>query len=239
MSPTYGLQFSDLVTRVQDYANINNISGADTKAKRAINDALRKLAAMRRWYALRRQGTITPVTSTQSYALTSLSDFNYPVRVFYISNGIEEPIDIVSDEVWAQKNDNDDDGDPTICAFLEISGAFKLYLSPRPSSSFVSLYSTIYIDYDKKPTELSTDTSIPDIPPTNLQMALVYLAVAELNLKQGDIANATAWEVKARNEINNYFKNDIHFRGVKRQRGKPLYGILHGVNRETPQRDYK
>ena len=75
------------------------------------------MASERRWISLRRQGTITPVASTQSYALTSLTGFNYPVRVFYLINGIPQDITVVSDEQWAQNNDNDSTGNPEICAF--------------------------------------------------------------------------------------------------------------------------
>ena len=236
--PDFGLQLSTIRTRVLDYANISGIEGASTKADRAINDALRKLASERRWIGLRRQGTITPVASTQSYALTGLTGFNYPVRVFYLLNGLEAPIDIVSDEQWAELNDNDSVGTPDICAFLEISGAIKVYFSPLPSSAFISQSSLIYIDYDKKPAEISSDTAIPDIPPTNAQMALVYSAVAELLAKQGDLNGMAVWEVKAQKELNKYFKADIHFRGVKRQSGKPSFGILDGVNRQSGREDY-
>ena len=138
----------------------------------------------------------------------------------------------------AELNDNDSVGTPCICAFLEISGAIKIYLSPLPSDSFVSQHSVIYIDYDKKPTELSGDTDIPDIPPTNLQMALVYYAVSELLAKQGDLNGMAVWELKAQKELNKYLKSDIHFRGVKRQRGKPTFGILHGTNGIGSQQDY-
>ena len=238
MSPTYGLQLSTIRTRVQDYANLNNVSGASTKIDRAINDALRKFASMRRWLALRRQGTITPVASTQSYSVAS--NFNYPVRVYYISNGIEQPIDIVSEDLWAEMSDNDSVGTPIISAFLDISGATKLYLSPLPSASFVSLYSTVYYDYDIKPTELSSDGDIPQIPNTNSQMALVYMAVAELILKQGDLTGAKAWEEKALNEINKFYKNDIHFtKGLKRKTGRPMFGILEGTTRMGIQQDYR
>ena len=102
----------------------------------------------------------------------------------------------------------------------------------------MSTYSTIYIDYDKKPTELSGDTDIPDIPPTNAQMALVYLAVSELCLKQGDLSGATGWEAKGQAELNKYLKSDIHFRGMRRKTGKPSFGILDGVNRESQSKDY-
>ena len=161
MTPTYGLDFSDIYGRIQEYANIKNIEGSATKAKNAANDALRKIAANRRWLALRRQGEITPVASQQSYALTSLTGFNFPVRVYYISNGIEQDIRIVSEDEWSQRYDNDSDGTPEVCAFLDISGATKLYLSLCSSSAFVSLYSTSYIDYDRKPTVLSNDTDVP------------------------------------------------------------------------------
>ena len=235
----FGLEFSEIKTRVKDYANITNITGADTKAGRAVNDSLRKLAGERRWIGLRRQGTITPIVSQQSYALTSLTGFNYPLRVFYIINGIQQPIRILSEEEWAEKSDNDSVGNPDVCAFLEISGTQKLYLSPLPSSGFVALYSTISIDYDKKPAELSGDTDVPDIPPTNCQMALVYYAVAELLAKQGDLKGLSVWEAKAEKELSKYFTSDIHFKGVPRQRGKPSMGILHGVSEIRPQKDYR
>lgn len=233
----YGLEFSEIYGRVQEYANIKNVSGSATKAKNAVNDALRRMASMRRWLALRRQGTITPVADTQSYALTSLTGFNYPVRVFYISNGVEVDIEILSEDLWAKYNDNDDSGTPEVCSFLEISGAPKLYLSPLPSGSFISLYSTIYIDYDKKPTELSDDTDVPEIPNTNSQMALVYLAVSEICLQQGDLSGATGWEAKGQSELNKYLKSDIHFRGMKRKSARPKYGVLHRVYNNV-QDDY-
>jgi len=229
--PTFGLDGSTILTRIMDYANITNIEGALAKALIAANDALRKLAGERRWISLRRQGTIIPIASQQSYALTGLTGFNYPVRIFYKINGVDEPIDIVTDEEWANLNDEQSVGDPNICAFLEISGAIKIYFSPLPSDTFASTHPFVYIDYDKKPTELVGSTEVPDIPPSNCQMALVYYAVAELLAKQGDLNGMAVWELKAKNELNKYFKADIHFRGTKRQRAKPSFGILDGVNR--------
>ena len=236
---TYGLEFSEIYERVQDYANIKNIEGSATKAKAAVNDALRKIAASRRWLALRRTGTITPVASTQSYVLTSLTGFNYPVRCYYILNGVEQEIRIVSEEEWAQKSDNDSEGSPEICAFLDVSGATKVYFSLLPSATFAAEHTSIYIDYDKKPTELSGDSDVPEIPNTNNQMALVYYAVSELILKQGDYQGSTAYFAKAENEMSKTFMSDIHFRGIKRKMGKPSFGILSGVNRQRPQQDYK
>lgn len=235
--PDYGLQYSTIVSRVQDYANITNIEGSTAKAKLAVQDAVRRIAAERRWLALRRTGTITPVASTQSYALTSLTGLNYPVRVYYVDNGSPVEIPIVGEDQWSRDNDNDSEGTPEICAFLDISGAMKIYLSPLPSASFASTYTTISIDYDKKPTEMSDDDDVPEIPNTNSQMAIVYYAVSELCLKQGDMQGAAAWEAKGSEELNKFFKADIQFRGLKRKVGKPSFGILEGIN-GYPQRDY-
>ena len=63
---------------------------------------------------------------------------------------------IVSEEEWAQKEDSDSDGTPSICAFLDISGATKIYLSLRPGAGFVAQHSTITIDYDKGYISLSS-----------------------------------------------------------------------------------
>ena len=102
---TFGLDYSNIYARIQEYANIKNIEGSAAKAKNAALDAVRKIAANRRWLALRRQGTITPIASTQSYALTGLTGFNFPVRVYYLSNGIEEDIkDLKRQTSETQKN---------------------------------------------------------------------------------------------------------------------------------------
>jgi len=37
--------------------------------------------------------------------------------------------------------------------------------------------------------------------------------------------------------LNKYFKADIHFRGIKRQTGKPSFGILSGANKQR-SKDY-
>ena len=236
--PTYGLQFSTIKTRVKRYASINNIEGADTNAGYAVNDALRKMAAERRWIALRRSTTITPIASTQSYSLASVTDYNFPVRLYYLSNGQEQDIDIVDEDVWSEKSDNDSVGSPSIAIIRNISGAWLLYVSPLPSAAFVSLYSTLYFEYDKKPTELSADDSIPDIPDTNSQMALVYYAVAELCLGQGDLQGSSSWEIKGQAELAKYSKNDINRRTAKSKVGKPAYGILHGTYGRGTSKDY-
>ena len=224
--PTYGLQFSDLRTRVKDYANINNVVSADTKANRAINDALRLISSLRNWEGLKRESTITPVASTQSYAiLTATTDFDHIISCWYLMNGFRVPIDIVDDEEWNEKVDEDTDGTPNICRVTKVNGTLSLQVSPRPNASFVSQYSTIRFDYAKKPTELSSDTDIPNIPETSQQMAIVYLAVADLVAKQGDLNGMAVWELKATRLLNKAHQIDDKKEGRSPRLGKPMIAI--------------
>ncbi len=226
MSPIYGLAFSDIYTRIKDYANINNVTNADTKAKRAANDALRLIASLRNWDALKRESSITPVASTQSYPiLVGTSDFDHIATVNYLSNGFQIPIDILDDDEWGNQVNETLDGTPRICRVTKVNGVLSLELSPRPSASFVALYTTIYFDYVKKPTELSGDTDIPDIPGTSQQMAIVYLGVADLLAKQGDINGATKYEVKADKLLNLAHKVDDKKKGIFPRLGKPMIPI--------------
>ena len=170
MSVSFGLEFSDIYTRIKDYANINNVTNADTKAKRAANDALRLISTLRNWEHLKRESTITPVASTQSYTLAS--DFDHILSCWYVSNGNRIPIDIEDDYAWGEKSDNDTDGTPSFCRITKVDGTLKIQFSPRPSSSFISQYTTISYDYVKKVIELSADTDVPEIPDTAYQFSL-------------------------------------------------------------------
>ena len=219
----YGLQFSDLYERIQDYAGINNVTGSATKAKKAANDALRLIASFRDWKILRRESTITPTASTQAYTL--ISGFDHIISCWYESNGLRIPIDVVDDARWKRESDNDTDGDPEICRITKGSGTIKIEFSPRPSASFISLYTEINYDYVKKPTELSGDTDVPEIPDTSQQLAIVYLGVSDLLGKQGDLSGLTAWERKAMRILNAAFKKDDKNQGKAARMGHPAIPI--------------
>ena len=228
MTVTYGLQFSDIYTRIKDYANINNVTSADTKAKRAANDALRLIASLRNWEILKRESSITPVASTQAYAiLTGTTDFNHIISCWYLSNGQRIPIDIVDDEHWNEDVDEDTDGTPQVCRVTKVDGTLKLQFSPRPNASFVAQYTTIKFDYVKKPTELSGDTDVPNIPDTSQQMAIVYLAVADLLMKQSDLNGAAGYELKAQRLLNQAHRLDDKKEGRYPRIGKPLIPAYH------------
>ena len=223
--PSYGLAFSDIYTRIKDYANINNVVGADTKAKRAANDALRLISSLRNWEILKRESSITPVASTQSYALSGTSDFNHIISCWYLSNGQRIPIEVVDDSEWSESVEETQDGTPEICRVTKVDGTLSLQLSPSPNSTFVSQYSTVHFDYVKKPTELSADADIPNIPDTSQQMAIVYLAVADLCAKQGDLQGMAVWELKATRLLNQAHKIDDKKEGSRARIGTPVIPI--------------
>lgn len=222
----FGLQFSNIYGRIKDYANINNITNADVKAKAAANDALRLIASLRNWEILKRESTVTPVASTQSYAiLTGTTDFDHIISCWYLSNGQEIPIDVLDDSEWKEKSENTLEGTPQFCRVTRADGTLKIQFSPIPSASFVAQYTTIKFDYVKKPTELSGDTDIPNIPDTSQQMAIVYLAVADLLAKQGDLNGMAAYEIKGNRLLNLAHKLDDKKKGSVARIGRPMITI--------------
>jgi len=235
---TYGLEFSDIYGRVQDYANINNVVNSAVKAKKAVNDALRLIATLRNWEILKREGAITPVASQQAYAITTYaSNFDHIISVWYVSNGTRIPIDVVDDDIWNRFSDNNSDGNPAICRVTKADGTLKIQFSPRPSAAFISQYTNIPFDYIIKPTELSADSDVPMIPDTSQQMAIVYLAVSDLLGKQGDEKGMATWELKATRLLNTAHRIDDKKQGRTPRFGKPL--IPANYSRGTRMVDYK
>jgi len=222
----FGLQFSDLYARIQKYANTKSVEGSATEAKKAANDALRLIASMRNWEILKRESSITPIASTQAYAiLTGTTDFDRIISCWYLSNGVPIPIDVVDDDKWQQQVLNTTDGTPAICRVTIVDGTLKLQLSPRPSGSFISLYTTVYFDYVKNPTELSADTDVPNIPNTSQQMAIVYFAVSDLLAGQGDINGMGVYEAKGTRLLNAAHRIDDKKQGRNPRFGRPLIPI--------------
>ncbi len=235
---TYGLEFSDIYTRIKDYANINNVTSADTKAKRAANDALRLISSLRNWEALKRESSVTLTASIASYAiLTGTTDFDHIISCWYLSNGQRIPIEIVDDERWNEIVDEDTDGIPQHCRITKVDGTLKIQFADRPNSSFIAQYGTIKFDYAKKPTELSSDTDIPNIPDTSQQMAIVYLAVSDLLGKQGDLNGMASWEAKGTRILNTSHKIDDEKKGRNPRFGRPL--IPANSSRGVRVTDYK
>ena len=236
--PTYGLEFLDIYTRIKDYANINNVTTADTKAKRAANDALRLIASLRNWEKLKREDTVTLTASIATYAiLTGTSDFDHIISCWYLSNGQRIPIDILDDDEWNEIVDEDTDGIPQSCRITEVNGTLSIQFSDPPNSSFISQYTNIKFDYVKKPTELSADSDIPNIPDTSQQMAIVYFAVSDLLGKQGDLNGMASWEAKGTRLLNAAHKIDDKKKGRNPRFGKPL--IPNNSSRGIRITDYR
>ena len=175
---------------------------------------------------LKRESSVTPVASTQSYAIfTGTTDFDHIISCWYLSNGLPIPITVLDDSEWKDEVLNTTDGTPQFCRTTTADGTLKIQFSPRPSASFVAQYTTIKFDYVKKPTELSADTDIPNIPDTSQQMAIVYLAVADLLAKQGDLNGMAAYEIKANRLLNLSHKLDDKKKGSMARIGRPMIAI--------------
>jgi hypothetical protein len=230
--PTYGLAYSDLYARVQDYANINNITNSKTKAQTAVKDAVRRIAGMRNWEALKRESTVPPVASTQSYnILTAAPDFDHIISCWYFLAGERQEIDVLDDEEWAKRLNNTIVGTPEVCRITKVNGTLQIQFTPIPSSSFISQSSVINFDYIKKNIELSADSDIPEVPDTSEQMAIVYYAISDLLGKQGDLDSMTGWEAKAKRLLDDADKTDDKKKGRNPRMGRPLITI------NTPRRN--
>lgn len=236
--PTFGLEFLDIFTRIKDYANINNVTSVDTKAKRAANDALRLIASLRNWEALKKESSVTLTASVATYPiLTDTTDFDHIISCWYLSNGQRIPIDVLDDEEWNKIVDEDTDGIPQSCRITKTDGTLSIQFADRPNSSFISQYTNIKFDYAKKPTELSGDTDIADIPDTSQQMAIVYYAVSDLLGKQGDLNGMAAWEAKGARILNAAHKIDDKKKGRNPRFGRPL--IPSNSSRGVRSTDYR
>jgi len=233
------MEFSGIYGRIKDYANISNVTNADTKAKQAANDALRLISVMRYWEQLRREATINALVASQvAYTISTFAaSFDRIISCWYKSNGVRYEIVIVDDGMWNVESDSESDGTPEICRVTKADGTLKIEFSPTPDASFISNYTNIYFDYVKKPAELSGDTDVPEIPDTSQQMAIVYLGVSDLLGKQGDLSGLTAWEAKAIRLLNTAHKIDDRKTGRTPRFGKPLMPINHSMGSRMP--DYE
>ena len=223
--PTYGLAYSDLYARVQDYANINNITNSKTKAQTAVKDAVRRIAGLRNWELLKKESTVTPVSGTQSYnILSGTPDFDRIISCWYILAGTRLPIEVIDDEKWGNTVNTTILGTPESCRITKVTGTLQIQFTPIPNSSFIAQSPLINFDYIKKPTELSADSDIPEIPDTSEQLAIVYYAISDLLGKQGDLDGMTAWEAKGKFIIESADRIDDE-KGRTPRLGKPVIPI--------------
>jgi len=235
---TYGLEFSDIYGRIKDYSNIKNVVNADAKAKIAANDALRLIASLRNWEILKRESSVTPDGAESAFAiLTGTTDFDHIISCWYLFSGNRIPIKVVDDDEWNQKVYETLGGTPEICRVTRVDGTLKLDFSPYPNSSFINQYTDIKFDYVKKPTELSADTDVPNIPDTSQQMAIVYLGVADLLAKQGDLRGMAVWELKATRLLNQAHKIDDKKEGRSPRLGRPMIPI--NQSKSSGMQDYR
>jgi len=203
-----------------------------------VNDALREICNFMNYSWLKRFSTITLVSETQTYLLSTLTytiDEDRPCFLYYRgSDNSRHPIDIVDDVEFNQWEDSDN-GNPLKARLTNMDGTWKIELNCPPSSSFVGLYSTLTLEYVKKVTELSATTDVPEIPSGHHQI-LVYWTNMLVSAEQGDDAGFSKWERLSYRGLGRLNSRQQHRTGSSRRIKVATHLSITGVTRS--RKDY-
>jgi hypothetical protein len=231
-----GKIFSDVYTEAaRDTGDLT--ASHITYVKKKANDALREICGQMRYAWLQREVNLTLVASQQAYAMSVASnwDEDTPVGIYYRDNANKRRyLDCYDDEEWKNQDDLDE-GDPYGFNINMKSGSWKAYLSYVPSSNFVSSYSPMVMEYQKKPTELSADADVPEIP-TSHHQALVWWTNKLICVEMGDTESASSWQKLADDSLGLLKKKQVNRVG----RAKRAYprGYLSNGGNGRQRKDY-
>lgn len=186
------LQLAELRTQVM-YLTQDTRTDSTTQTDRdnCINNAYLSYSGIRGYWR-KRSTTITLTANTVAYNLSS--DFSEIYRLYYRNSGKYYEIEVVGDSQWLEVSatNTSDAGDPAYARVTQTSTTQnQIELTPPPSSSFVSQFSTLTIEYFIEMTRLSSATD-ELILPANLRHAVIYPAAREFALGQGDFNLAAA-----------------------------------------------
>ncbi len=208
-----------------------------TYVKKKANDALRDICAEMAYSWLQRSVSLPLVASQQAYVIADVAptwDEDTPIGLYYRGSDSRRIYLALQDDNEWREQENTREGDSYCFNVNMRSGEWKAYLSLVPSSNFVSAYSPMTMDYQKKPTELSTGADIPELP-TNHHQGLVYWTNSLICSEMGDINGAADWMARAKKSIGLMKKKQVH-RAGRPKRAYPR-GYLRGSEGYRP-RDY-
>lgn len=208
-----------------------------TYVKKKANDALREICAEMNYSWLQRETDLTLVASTASYAMATaapLWDEDTPLRIYYRNAAQERQyLEALDDAEWESK-ELLREGLPFCFNVSMKTGAWKVYLSEVPNAAFVSSYSPLQMQYQKKPTELSAAGDIPELP-TSHHQALVYWTNVLICTEMGDTTGAGEWMALAQKSLGKMNKKQVHRLG----RPKRVYPRSYlGGRSARGRRDY-
>ena len=213
-------------------------SGHITYVKKKVNDALREICSMMRFSWLQREANVTLTASQQYLNMSDVAsdwDADTPVTIFYRDSANERSeLDCYDDEEWDNEEDIDE-GDVYGFHITKKSGVWRALFVLVPSSAFVSSYSPMKMEYQKYPTELSADDSVPELP-TSQHQGLVYYTNKLISAEMGDSESFLTWEKLANASLGLLKKKQVDRTG-RPKRVYPRAGItISGRARKI--RDY-
>ena len=186
-----------------------------TYVKKKVNDGLREICSEMRYSWLQREADLTLVASQQHLNMSDVAsdwDEDTPCTIFYRDSANERQVlDCFDDGEWDDEEDLDE-GDVTGFHITKKSGVWRVLFTLVPSSSFVSSYNPLKMEYQKYPTELSADGDIPELP-TSQHQALVYYTNMLISAEMGDTQAAGYWGNLADRALGKLRKKQVHRTG--------------------------
>lgn len=180
--------------------------------KRKVNDALRTICQLMKFSWLQKEADVT-LTASQQYVnmATVASDWDEdtPLSIYYRDSANQQQnLDVYDDEEWKSEEDLDE-GEVYGFHITKKSGVWRALFVSVPDSSFVASYSPMKMKYQKYPTELSADASVPEIP-TSFHQGLVYKTNALICAEMNDDEGFLKWNGLANEVLGLLKKRQVH-----------------------------
>jgi len=209
-----------------------------TYVKKCVNDALRSICQLMQFSWLQKEADVTLTASQQYVNMSTVAsdwDEDTPVKISYMNSANQrQPLDCYDENEWMEEEDTDE-GDVYGFHITKKSGVWRCLFVSVPDASFVSSYSPLKMNYQKYPTELSADDSVPEIP-TSFHQGLVYFTNKLICSEMGDDEGVIRWAALADDVLGLLKKRQVHRLG----RPKKVYPNPCLTIRGIPyqQRDY-
>jgi len=207
-----GKTFSDIYTEISRKVGDTTAGFITSDVCPTINDVCRSIFQNMNYAFKERTADLTLVASQGYVAVPADWDEMTPVQIFYRgSNNERVDLDCYDNKEWENEQDNDE-GDVYGFHISKVSGAWLIYFTLIPDSSFVASYSPLKIEYYKKWTELvetTDDDTEPDIPDSHRQL-IIYRACEILCGQMGDTEGAIFWKSEADKEEGLFNKKQVN-----------------------------
>ncbi len=209
-----------------------------TYVKKKVNDALRTICQLMKFSWLQKEADVTLTASQQYVNMSTVAsdwDEDTPVFMYYRDSANKrQPLDCYDENEWMEEEDTDE-GEVYGFHITKKSGVWRALFVMVPDGSFVSSYSPLKMNYQKYPTELSADASVPEIP-ISFHQGLVYFTNKLICAEMGDDEGFLKWGALADDVLGLLKKRQVNRLG----RPKRVYPRPCITVRGIPyiQRDY-